>query len=178
MSLPAVEFRGISMRFGAKQALKEINLEVEEGAYLVLLGPSGGGKTTLLNILGGFLEPTAGQVLIKGKDVTAVPPAKRPTTTVFQDYALFPHMSVAANVAFGLKMRKVPSGRAEGKGGPGAGHGGAGGKAGAHAPMSFPVASASVSHWPVPWWWNRRFCCWTSLWAPWISSCGAKCRQN
>ncbi len=63
----------------------------------------------MLNILGGFLEPTRGQVLINGEDVTAIPPAKRPTTTVFQDYALFPHMSVAANVAFGLKMRYVPS---------------------------------------------------------------------
>ncbi len=107
MNAPAVEFRGISMRFDGKLALDRIDLEIAEGAFVVLLGPSGSGKTTLLNILGGFLEPTSGRVLIAGEDATRVPPAKRATTTVFQDYALFPHMSVAANVAFGLKMRKV-----------------------------------------------------------------------
>jgi spermidine/putrescine transport system ATP-binding protein len=107
MTGPAVEFRAIAMRFGDKVALQDINLAIEEGSFVVLLGPSGGGKTTLLNILGGFLEPSGGQVLIKGKDVTHVPPAKRPTTTVFQDYALFPHMSIAGNVGFGLKMRGV-----------------------------------------------------------------------
>ena len=108
MTTPAVEFRDIAMRFGDKVALENIDLAIAEGSFVVLLGPSGGGKTTLLNILGGFLEPTGGRVLIKGEDVTQVPPAKRPTTTVFQDYALFPHMSIAANVGFGLKMRGVP----------------------------------------------------------------------
>jgi spermidine/putrescine transport system ATP-binding protein len=107
VSTPAVEFRDIAMRFGEKAALQDINLTIAEGSFVVLLGPSGGGKTTLLNILGGFLEPTAGQVLIDGKDVTQTPPARRPTTTVFQDYALFPHMSIAANVGFGLRMRGV-----------------------------------------------------------------------
>ncbi|NIA69056.1 ABC transporter ATP-binding protein [Pelagibius litoralis] len=95
------------MRFGGKVALQGINLTIEAGSFVVLLGPSGGGKTTLLNILGGFLDPTEGRVFIDGRDVTRMPPAKRPTTTVFQDYALFPHMSIAANVAFGLKMRRV-----------------------------------------------------------------------
>jgi len=104
----AVEFRNISMRFGDKVALQSIDLTIADGSFVVLLGPSGGGKTTLLNILGGFLDPTEGSVFIRGEDVTRVPPAKRPTTTVFQDYALFPHMSIAANVAFGLKMRRVP----------------------------------------------------------------------
>ncbi|MGF1630676.1 MAG: ABC transporter ATP-binding protein [Kiloniellaceae bacterium] len=108
MTLPAVEFRAIAMRFGDKPALQDINLAIEEGSFVVLLGPSGGGKTTLLNILGGFLEPSAGRVFIRGEDVTQVSPARRPTTTVFQDYALFPHMSIAGNVAFGLKMRRVP----------------------------------------------------------------------
>ncbi|GAB4352769.1 MAG: ABC transporter ATP-binding protein [Kiloniellaceae bacterium] len=108
MTTPAVEFRDIAMRFGDKVALRDINLTIAEGSFVVLLGPSGGGKTTLLNILGGFLEPTGGQVLIKGAEVTHVPPARRPTTTVFQDYALFPHMSIAGNVGFGLKMRGVP----------------------------------------------------------------------
>ena len=110
MSAPAVEFRDIGMSFGAKIAVKGIDLSIEPGGFVVLLGPSGGGKTTLLNILGGFLEPTTGRVFIDGQDVTDIPPAKRPTTTVFQDYALFPHMSVAGNVAFGLKMRSMAKG--------------------------------------------------------------------
>ena len=101
MSAPAVEFRQVTMRFGAKLAVDDVDLAIKPGAFCVLLGPSGGGKTTLLNILGGFLEPSAGQVLIDGQDVTQVPPAKRATTTVFQDYALFPHMSIAGNVGLG-----------------------------------------------------------------------------
>lgn len=108
MTVPAVEFRNVAMRFGDKLALQDIDLAIEEGSFVVLLGPSGGGKTTLLNILGGFLDPSAGRVFIKGSEVTNVPPARRPTTTVFQDYALFPHMSIAANVGFGLRMRGVP----------------------------------------------------------------------
>ncbi len=105
MSNPAVEFKNIGMRFADKQALRDINLAISSGEYIVLLGPSGGGKTTLLNILGGFLTPTEGRVYIEGEDTTDVAPARRPTTTVFQDYALFPHMTVAKNVGFGLKMR-------------------------------------------------------------------------
>ena len=109
MNTPAVEFLEIGMRFGDTVALSDINLSIDEGNYLVLLGPSGGGKTTLLNILGGFLRPTSGRVKIYGSDVTDVRAAKRPTATVFQDYALFPHMNIAANIGFGLKMHKVPA---------------------------------------------------------------------
>ena len=103
----AVEFREIEMRFGDKVAVQNINLPINRGEFVVLLGPSGSGKTTLLNILGGFLQPTKGRVFIEGEDVTNLPAAKRPTTTVFQDYALFPHMTVAGNVAFGLKMQGI-----------------------------------------------------------------------
>jgi spermidine/putrescine transport system ATP-binding protein len=104
----SLELRQIEQRFGATQALAAVDLAVPAGAYLVLLGLSGSGKTTLLSILGGFLQSTSGQVLIDGSDVTAVPPARRPTATVFQDYALFPHLSVAGNVGFGLAMRRLP----------------------------------------------------------------------
>jgi spermidine/putrescine transport system ATP-binding protein len=102
-----LELRGIGQRFGETAALAEIDLSVPAGAYVVLLGPSGSGKTTLLSVLGGFLVPTSGAVLIDGLDVTATPPALRPTTTVFQDYALFPHLSVAGNIGFGLTMRGI-----------------------------------------------------------------------
>lgn len=103
----AVTFENIHQAFGDTVALGSINLEIGRGEFVVLLGPSGSGKTTLLNLLGGFTTPTSGRVLIDSKDETHTPPAKRPTTTVFQDYALFPHMSVARNVGFGLDMRKV-----------------------------------------------------------------------
>ena len=105
----SVEFQNIGMRFADSVALHDISLHISKGSFVVLLGPSGSGKTTLLNILGGFLGPTSGCVLIDGQDVTHLPPAKRPTATVFQDYALFPHMSVEQNVAFGLRMRGTAS---------------------------------------------------------------------
>src|SRR5690606_33214535 len=93
--------------FGASLALDDVSLAIQPGSYTVLLGPSGSGKTTLLSILGGFLQPSAGRVLIDGADCTTLAPAQRPTATVFQDYALFPHMSVGGNVAFGLRMQGV-----------------------------------------------------------------------
>lgn len=103
-----VKVEALSKRYGEVTALADIDLEIEAGSYVVILGPSGSGKTTLLSILGGFAHPTSGRVLVDGRDVTFDPPARRPTTTVFQDYALFPHMNVGRNVAFGLAMRGVP----------------------------------------------------------------------
>ncbi|WP_292238706.1 ABC transporter ATP-binding protein, partial [Mesorhizobium sp.] len=107
MSAPLVDIRNVSHRFGLLAVLKNVSLAIEPGSYTILLGPSGSGKTTLLSILGGFVTPSEGEVFIRGADCTAVPPAKRPTTTVFQDYALFPHMSVGKNVGFGLRMQGV-----------------------------------------------------------------------
>ncbi len=100
-----VSIESITQRFGAALALDDVSLAIQAGSYTVLLGPSGSGKTTLLSILGGFLAPSSGRVVIKGADCTRMAPAKRPTATVFQDYALFPHMSVGTNVAFGLRMQ-------------------------------------------------------------------------
>ncbi|MGX9116485.1 ABC transporter ATP-binding protein [Mesorhizobium sp. BHbsci] len=107
MTAPLVDICSVSHRFGQQTVLKNVSLQIEPGSYTILLGPSGSGKTTLLSILGGFVTPSEGKVLIRGEDCTAVPPAKRPTTTVFQDYALFPHMSVGGNVGFGLRMQGI-----------------------------------------------------------------------
>ena len=108
MTNTLVELKSIRKTFGNVVAVDSVNLSISRGEFVVLLGPSGSGKTTILSMLGGFMTPSAGQILIEGVDVTQVPPALRPTVTVFQDYALFPHMSVASNVGFGLAMRKVP----------------------------------------------------------------------
>lgn len=103
----AVGIEDVSHRFGAVEALSHIDLHIEAGRFAVLLGPSGCGKTTLLSVLGGFLVPSDGRITLDNVDVTRQPPAKRATTTMFQDYALFPHMSLIDNVAFGLRMRGV-----------------------------------------------------------------------
>ena len=100
-----VSLQSVQQKFGNFVALENINLEIVAGEFLVLLGPSGCGKSTLLFILGGFLTPTKGQVLIGGEDMSGIAPKSRPTTTMFQDYALFPHMTLRQNVAFGLRMK-------------------------------------------------------------------------
>jgi spermidine/putrescine transport system ATP-binding protein len=104
---PSVELRDVTKRFGDFTAVDEISLEIAEGEFFTLLGPSGCGKTTTLRMIAGFEEASDGQVLIDGSDVAGLPPYKRPTNTVFQSYALFPHLSVRDNVAFGLRRQKV-----------------------------------------------------------------------
>lgn len=104
----AVEVQGLAKHYGSVVALKEVDLSISAGEYYVLLGPSGGGKTTLLRTIGGFHRPTRGRVLLHGQDVTEFPPDKRPTSMVFQSYALFPHMTVMGNVGYGLSLAKIP----------------------------------------------------------------------
>lgn len=103
----AVRLEGISKAYGATHAARDVDLEVKEGELVTLLGASGSGKTTCLRIVAGFIEPSAGRVLIGGEDVTRVPPHRRNTGMVFQHYALFPHLTVAENVAFGLEVRRL-----------------------------------------------------------------------
>ncbi len=103
----SIQIQGLSKRFGATTALDRVDLEIRPGELFFLLGPSGCGKTTLLRHIAGFYAPDEGAILIGGEDVTRVPPHKRDTGMVFQSYALWPHMTIAENVAFGLQMRKV-----------------------------------------------------------------------
>ena len=104
----SVVLRGLTKRFGAVTAVDALDLSVAPGSFTTLLGPSGCGKTTVLRLVAGFAEPDAGTVHVGGRDVTGVPPDKRGVGLVFQDYALFPHMSVRRNVEYGLRMRRLP----------------------------------------------------------------------
>jgi spermidine/putrescine transport system ATP-binding protein len=105
---PSVELRGVTKRFDGFVAVDAIDLALRQGEFFTLLGPSGCGKTTTLRMIAGFEEPSEGDVLIEGSDVAGLPAHRRPTNTVFQTYALFPHLSVRDNVAFGLRRKKVP----------------------------------------------------------------------
>lgn len=107
---PAVSLEGVTKRFGAVTAVDDVSLEIAAGEFFTLLGPSGSGKTTTLRMIAGFDQPTAGRVLLHGEDVTELPPFDRDANTVFQDYALFPHMTVRDNVAYGLKVRGTGKG--------------------------------------------------------------------
>ena len=103
-----LEFRGISKRFGTVQAVNNISLEIKKGEFFSLLGPSGCGKTTMLRLAAGFEEPDAGRIFLDGRNITDLPPDKRKVNTIFQSYALFPHMTVRDNIAFGLAIAKRP----------------------------------------------------------------------
>ena len=97
----------LAKRYDQTSVLEGIDLAVEDGEFLTILGPSGSGKTTILRLIGGFTEPSAGQILFDGSDIAQVPIHRRPFNTVFQDYALFPHMTVGQNVGYGLMVRGV-----------------------------------------------------------------------
>src|SRR5215212_6908992 len=104
---PSVELRSVTKRFDRFVAVDDLSLELGRGEFFTLLGPSGCGKTTTLRMIAGFERPSEGEIRIEGSDVAQLPPHKRPTNTVFQSYALFPHLNVERNVAFGLKRKKV-----------------------------------------------------------------------
>ncbi|MBX3584034.1 MAG: ABC transporter ATP-binding protein [Rhizobiaceae bacterium] len=109
MSRPVLEIDQVSKRFGTLTAVDGVSLSIRENEFFALLGPSGCGKTTLLRMLAGFETPTGGRILLDGADVSRVPPNRRPVNLMFQSYALFPHMSVRANIAYGLEMEGRPS---------------------------------------------------------------------
>jgi putative spermidine/putrescine transport system ATP-binding protein len=108
---PAVKLEGVTKRFGDVEALVDVDLEIDDGEFFSMLGPSGSGKTTCLRLIAGFEVPTEGRILLHGEDISGRPPYERDVNTVFQDYALFPHMSVADNVAYGLMVQRVPKGK-------------------------------------------------------------------
>jgi putative spermidine/putrescine transport system ATP-binding protein len=113
MSEPYLRIEGLTKRFGTAAAVQDVTLSVHQGEMLVLLGPSGCGKTTTLRMVAGFVEASEGRILLQGQDYAGLPPHRREMGMVFQSYALFPHMTVAQNVTFGLRMRKLPRAEVE-----------------------------------------------------------------
>ncbi|OAE43741.1 ABC transporter ATP-binding protein [Agrobacterium tumefaciens] len=114
-AVPFIRFENVTKRFGDFVAVNNLTLDIYEREFFSLLGPSGCGKTTLMRMLAGFEEPTEGRILLQGKDISGVPPYKRPTNMMFQSYALFPHMSVEKNVAFGLEQDGLPKAEIAGR---------------------------------------------------------------
>ena len=171
------EFVGVVKRFGAVTAVDGVDLAVRRGEFLSLLGPSGCGKTTALRLLAGFEQPTEGSILIGGVDAVGIPPYRRNVNTVFQHYALFPHMTVRDNVAYGLKQRgaREPSGSASPRR-----------RSSWCSCAAMPIAgrassravSSSASRWPARSSCGRACCCSTSRSARSTSSCGARCRSS
>ena len=151
-----IELKNITKAFDGEPVLQNVNLDIYDNEFITLLGPSGCGKTTMLRLIGGFETPDEGDVLFLGKKINDVPPYKRNVNTVFQKYALFPHLNVFENVAFPLREKKVPKGEIEAK---------------VHEMLSLVALSGfeNRSGWPSPgpWWPAPRSCCWTSPWGPW-----------
>ncbi len=147
----AIRLRGLTRRFGDVVAVDGVDLDVIDGEFLTLLGPSGSGKTTVLRMIAGFERPDAGTIELAGADVTQVPPYGRDVNTVFQDYALFPHMTVQKNVEYGLKVKKVPAAERQERAARSAGVGAAVRTTATGLPRSSPAGSASGSPSRVPW---------------------------
>ena len=171
----SITVQNVSKRFGAFPALDGVSLEAPSGSLLALLGPSGSGKTTLLRIIAGLETADAGAVLYHDEDVTHTPARDRNVGFVFQHYALFRHMTVFENIAFGLRVRGWPDAEVRQRVRRVAAADPAG-RAGAGATRrSCPAASGSAWPWRGRWRPSRRCCCWTSRSAPWTPRCGWSC---
>ena len=158
-----VRLEKLTKRFDDVVAVDAIDLEIPRGSFFALLGPSGCGKTTTLRMIGGFEEPTAGQIFLGDQDVVGLPPYKRDVNTVFQSYALFPHLTIFENVAFGLRRRRSSS---------------ASDTSAAGSRHSCPVDSSSGSHSPARSSTIRASCSSTSRWERSTSSSASRCSSS
>ena len=174
----SVELTDVTKRFGSMVAVDGLDLEVKAGEFLSLLGPSGCGKTTTLRMLAGFEQPDEGYIRISGQYVQGVPPYKRDVNTVFQHYALFPHMTVAENVAYGLRQKGIDKAEtvATGRRGARDGEDDAAGAGASRA--SCRAASSSASRWPGPSSTSRPCSCSTSPSVRSTASSARRCRSS
>ena len=177
-SASAIRFEGVTKRFGDSVAVDDLNLEIREGRVLLAAGPSGCGKTTTLRMVAGFEQPSEGRIYLDGEPVETVPPYERNVNTVFQSYALFEHLNIADNVAFGLRRRKIA--KDEIRDAREARRSSWWSCKGARSPVraSSPAARSSAWRWRGHWSTGRRCCCSTSRSARSTSSCASRCRSS
>ncbi len=169
-----ISIDGVTKRFGPVVAVDRVSLEIQSNEFFALLGPSGCGKTTLLRMLAGFETPDEGAFLIDGQDVTDVAPNRRPVNMVFQSYAVFPHMTVFENVAYGLKVVRTAASEIDARVREALDMTQLGGLA-ERPRTSSPVASASAWRSPAPWSSDPRCCCSTSRCRRSTPSCARPC---
>ena len=169
---PLLEIRNLTKSFDGQHAVDDVSLTIYKGEIFALLGASGCGKSTLLRMLAGFEQPTAGQIVLDGVDLSSVPPYQRPINMMFQSYALFPHMTVEQNIAFGLKQDKLPKAEITAR----------------VAEMlslvhmqefakrkPHQLSGVSALRWQEVWRSVQNYYCSTSRWARWIKSCATGC---
>ncbi len=168
-----MSFEAVSKRFGDVTAVDRVSLDIHEGEFFALLGPSGCGKTTLLRMLAGFEQPSEGRILLDGQDIAGLPPHRRPVNMMFQSYALFPHLSVAGNIAFGLKQEALSRPRST-LVSTRCWRWSSSTASGAAGRTSCPAASASGWRWRARSPSGRGCSCWTSRWPRSTASCARK----
>jgi ABC-type sugar transport system ATPase subunit len=173
-----LDLRHIRKAFGNFTALHDINLQIRKGEFVCFLGPSGCGKTTLLRIIAGLEVQSAGEVWQAGRDISRLPPAQRDYGIVFQSYALFPNLSVADNVAYGLVNRKDAARRHQPRVSPSWSSWSACRAAKASTPASCRAVSSNALHWRVRWPLRRACCCWTSRCRHWTRWSGCACARK
>ena len=166
---PLIRFKSVTKRFGDFTAIDDLTLDIFEKEFFALLGPSGCGKTTMMRMLAGFETPTSGAIELAGQDIAPIPPNKRAVNMMFQSYALFPHLSVYENIAFGLRRDKMPKMDLDNR----------------VAEMlkltrleKFARRSDSGWRWHAALQRGRSCCCWMSRWARWTPSCGRPRSSN
>ncbi len=169
--------RGLTKNYGKDRAVDSVDLDIPERAFTTFLGPSGCGKTTILRMIAGFETPDAGSIVLDGRSLSGVPPERRPVNTVFQSYALFPHLTVFGNVAFSLTLRRHSNvdvaARVKGRWTPCTWRSLAN-----DIHTSSRVASSSGWRWPAPSSPSRTCFCSTNPFPRWIRRCGGTCRSN
>lgn len=169
-----LELNGLCKRFGNKTVADNICLTVGRGKILAVLGRSGCGKSTLLNMIAGIVRPDGGEIWLNGENITRMPPEKRRISLMFQDYALFPHMSALENAAFGLKMQKMPKAEAERLAMAALAEVGLENEA-HRKPENFPEARSNGWRWRALWLSALPCCCWTNRFPVWTRICATGC---
>ncbi len=173
-SPPVLQVQGVDIRYGGNLVVSGASFDVREGEFVTLLGPSGSGKTSLLRTIAGFMPASAGQIRLRGEPMEKVPAYQRDVGLVFQNYGLFPHMTVAGNLSFGPRMMKVPAARSKPASPRSSLKSGWSG-CGSGIPMNCPAASSSA--WPSRGRWpcGLRCCSWTSRCPTWTRGCVPRC---